>query len=102
MILPTYSENFGFVVLESLARGLPVLTTKNTPWDKIKKKNSGWISSNSIKSLTLILKKIFDLSNGNSNYFYKKSKNAISHANNYNWDYISENYLNTYKKILNA
>lgn len=100
MILPTYSENFGFIVLEALARGLPVLTTKNTPWDKIKKKDSGWISGNSINSLTLTLKKIFNLSNGNINYFYKKSKNAISHANIYNWDYISENYLNTYKKIL--
>ena len=101
MILPTYSENFGFIVLESLARGLPVLTTKNTPWDKIKKKNSGWISSNSINSLAVILKKIFDASSNNSNYFYKKSKNAISHANIYNWDYISEDYLKTYKKILN-
>ena len=38
MILPTFSENFGFIILESLARGLPVLTTKNTPWGDIKKK----------------------------------------------------------------
>lgn len=31
-VLPTYSENFGHVILEALWYGLPVITTKNTPW----------------------------------------------------------------------
>lgn len=30
--LPTFSENFGLVVLESLLVGTPVLTTPETPW----------------------------------------------------------------------
>lgn len=43
-VLPTFSENFGIVVLEALASYTPVITTKGTPWYELEKYNCGkWI-----------------------------------------------------------
>lgn len=41
-VLPTLSENFGYVFIESLAAGCPLLTTDNTVWDDIEQRGVGW------------------------------------------------------------
>ncbi|MFA6101889.1 MAG: glycosyltransferase [Victivallaceae bacterium] len=41
-ILPTYSENFGIVVAEALAAGVPAITTKGTPWRELESQRCGW------------------------------------------------------------
>jgi glycosyltransferase involved in cell wall biosynthesis len=41
-VLPTYSENFGVVIAEALACGLPVITTNGAPWEELNIRNAGW------------------------------------------------------------
>lgn len=39
---PTRGENFGFVVLDALLAGCPVLLSDQTPWRQLPEKGAGW------------------------------------------------------------
>ncbi len=41
-VFPTLGENFGHVVLESLAAGTPVIVGRDTPWAEIESSGAGW------------------------------------------------------------
>lgn len=58
-LLPSYSENFGVVVLEALAHGTPVLTTTATPWESLPKNHCGWWIPPGYSALEAQLKTIF-------------------------------------------
>ena len=45
-VLPTFNENYGIVVAEALAREVPVLTTKGTPWGELETHNCGFWADN--------------------------------------------------------
>jgi len=55
MVLPTYSENFGIVVAEAFAVGVPVITTKGTPWEDLESYKCGWWIELSVSNLKQIL-----------------------------------------------
>jgi len=97
LVLPTFNENFGMVILEALARGLPVLTNYNAPWRSIKIFNAGWYIKPNLKALIACLKDIF---NANITVFSNKSFNAIKLANEFKWSKLSNKYLATYEKII--
>jgi glycosyltransferase involved in cell wall biosynthesis len=42
LVLPSPSENFGFVVPEALIRCLPVVATQGTPWSTLQTEQCGW------------------------------------------------------------
>lgn len=41
-VLPTHGENFGLVVAEALAHGVPVVTTRAAPWAGLETERCGW------------------------------------------------------------
>jgi glycosyltransferase involved in cell wall biosynthesis len=60
MVLPTYSENFGIVVTEALAIGIPVITTKGTPWEDLETYQCGWWIDLSVANLQKALAIVFN------------------------------------------
>jgi glycosyltransferase involved in cell wall biosynthesis len=96
-VLPTKNESFGLVILESMARGLPVLTTNTTPWLNIQKKNAGWIINVSAVELKLVLYKIFCLKKED---FNKKKKNSIKLASKFKWSKIFPLYLKMFQRLM--
>ena len=63
VVLPSHSENFGFVVAEALARGTPVLTTTATPWGEVGERGCGWCVADTIPAIADALRQATSESN---------------------------------------
>ena len=45
-VLPTFNENYGIVIAESLSKGVPAITTKGAPWSLLNQQNCGfWVDN---------------------------------------------------------
>lgn len=41
-VLPSHNENFGLVIAEAMAHGVPVVVTDTTPWQALNRSDLGW------------------------------------------------------------
>jgi len=57
-VVPSFSENFGMVVVESLAHGVPVIASWGTPWGGVEDVGCGLWVDNSSESLAMAIKRI--------------------------------------------
>src|SRR5262249_46047768 len=44
VVLPSPAENFGLVIAEALARGVPAIATTGSPWRALVKECCGWLT----------------------------------------------------------
>ncbi|MDQ3180673.1 MAG: glycosyltransferase [Acidobacteriota bacterium] len=74
-VLPTLGENFGYVFLEALAAGCPLLISDQTPWMNLEEKGIGWeISLDKTEKWQEILNTIISLDTDSYNKLSHKSR----------------------------
>lgn len=95
-VLPTHSENFGMVIAEALACGVPVITTKGTPWSILEESKSGWwielsqhnVEETLMKAMSLPSEELFEMGQRGSkmvreNFYYVEVAKKLAKA--YEW-----------------
>lgn len=105
-VLPTYSENFGIVVAEALWAGVPVITTKGTPWGELETAKCGkWIDLPTEGSnpsawpvLVAALREMMSLSDGERREMGEHGRSLVEVK--YTWNAVVKAMVKGYEAIL--
>jgi glycosyltransferase involved in cell wall biosynthesis len=99
-ILPTFNENYGIVVAEALARGIPVMTTTGTPWEELNTLNCGLWVNNTNEGLKKGLLDILNLSKHQLRYMGSNGRRLVE--DKYLWDRTTLRTIELYRWILHG
>jgi glycosyltransferase involved in cell wall biosynthesis len=99
-VLPTYSENFGIVIAEALACGVPVITTTGTPWRELQTHNCGWWVETGAEPLAEALRSAVALTDSERGEMGQRGRTLV--ADYYSWAKIAKDMARAYAWVLGA
>ncbi len=96
-VLPTFSENFGVVVAEALAHGLPVITTRGAPWADLEIFECGWWIDIGVDPLVGVLREAIALGDNERRAMGARGREYVRR---YDWADIARQTLDVYRWVL--
>ncbi|MCA1452086.1 glycosyltransferase [Bradyrhizobium sp. BRP22] len=93
-VLPSYGENFGISVAEALRAGLPVITSRATPWGHLVERRLGWVVDNDVGQLRQALREAISLTLTQAQSIGERAREYA--LQNFSWPGIAEQYAKTY------
>lgn len=99
-ILPSLSESFGMVVLEAMARGIPVMVSNAAPWPEVKARNLGWWVPPTVDALSEALSEAIQL---NDEELAEMGRRGLDYAiGTFSWRTLIGKYERMYAEATNA
>ena len=96
-VLPTHSENFGSVVIEALAHGDPVITTKEAPWTELEEFKCGWWIDDNVDALTVALREALETSILDLDLLGRNGRALVEER--YIWSAVCDKIVQGYESI---
>jgi glycosyltransferase involved in cell wall biosynthesis len=97
-VLPTYSENFGAVVPEALAYGVPVVTTTGAPWAQLLETRSGFWVEPGEEGLTGALQQACALDSHALRAMGRRGRDMV--VGQYSWEAIIGKQIELYRWLV--
>ena len=96
-VLPTHSENFGIVVAEALAAGVPVITTTGTPWNDLEGHDCGWWVEPTEQALTEALRAAVQADDETRRAMGQRGRRLVE--DEYSWPGVAKNMSAAYRWV---
>ncbi|MEM9249549.1 MAG: glycosyltransferase [Pseudomonadota bacterium] len=97
-VLPSLNENFGMVVAEALAAGVPVVTTRGTPWSGMEQARCGWWVPHGVPPLAEALDAALRLPDATRRAMGDRGRKWM--ARDFGWDGIAAQMADVYAWLL--
>ena len=96
-VLPSFTENFGGVVIDSLSNKCPVIASTNTPWEDLSKRKCGWWIDNAPDRLSKAILEALSLSKEDRLKMGENGRKLVEES--YTWRAVAKKMKDVYGSI---